>query len=129
MAQQTSQQSNKDLVLGLLKMAFVDGKPKEAAAKYTGPYKQHNPTVADGPEGLVQFAMAMGKQYPKMTYDIKRTFQDGDFVIVHANLKTDPKERGMAVVDIFRCQAGKVVEHWDVMQQVPETSMNKNTMF
>lgn len=129
MTQQTTQRTNKELVGAFLKTAFGEGKVKDAIAKYTNGYKQHNPTVKDGPEGLVEFATTMGKQFPNMQYDVKRMFQDGDFVIVHANLRLNPDERGMAVVDIFRCQNGKVVEHWDVMQQVPETAANNNTMF
>ena len=129
MEQQTTQQSNKEIVGAFLKMAFGEGNVKEAVAKYTNGYKQHNPTVKDGPEGLIEFASNMGKQFPTMKYDIKRMFQDGDFVIVHAHLRLNPNEKGMAVIDIFRCQKGKVVEHWDVMQQIPEKAANTNTMF
>jgi predicted SnoaL-like aldol condensation-catalyzing enzyme len=129
MAQESAHAQNKQLVTSFLRTAFHDKKPRAAAAAFLGTYRQHNPTAADGAENFVKYAEGMIKQFPKMSYDVKRTLQDGDYVVVHAKLQTDPGDRGTAVVDIFRCHNGRIVEHWDVMQPIPEKSANANTMF
>lgn len=128
MPQQTTHQ-NKELVTAFYRTAFVDGRPQEAASQYLGNYKQHNPTVPDGAEGFVKFVREFKNQYPQAKLDIKRVFEDGGHVIIHSHLRTAPNDRGMAVVDIFRVQDGKIVEHWDVLQPVPEKAANGNTMF
>jgi predicted SnoaL-like aldol condensation-catalyzing enzyme len=64
-----------------------------------------------------------------MQFDVKRMVAEGDMVMVHSHLIRQPGERGTAVVDIFRLENGKVVEHWDVLQEIPEHPANNNTMF
>jgi predicted SnoaL-like aldol condensation-catalyzing enzyme len=113
--------------------AVLNQKDFDAASKYLGPrYTQHNPSAADGPEGLKGFVAFLKDKFPNNRSEIKRIFADGDYVIVHAHARAnpaDPADRGSAVMDIFRLENGKVVEHWDVVQPVPEKANNANTMF
>ncbi|MFC4507712.1 MULTISPECIES: nuclear transport factor 2 family protein [Streptomyces] len=72
---------------------------------------------------------AWRQQYPDATYDIKRVISEGDLVLLHSSVVLTPGTRGIAAIDIFRFRGGKIAEHWDVVQDVPETSANDNTMF
>ncbi len=123
-------QKNKETVRGFYEQAFTDHQPVEAAAKYIGSkYIQHNPQAPDGPEAFIQFVTAWSGQFPKLSVEIKRMVAEGDLVVTHGVLKTSPEDRGTAAADIFRIENGKIVEHWDVLQPVPETAANDNTMF
>jgi predicted SnoaL-like aldol condensation-catalyzing enzyme len=111
-------------------MALNQKKPEEAVSKYVGKvYRQHNPNADDGGEAFISFVKEFVKQYPELHFDFKRFIAEGDLVVVHSHLKLNPADRGTAVMDIFRVERGKVVEHWDVLQKIPEKSANKNTMF
>jgi predicted SnoaL-like aldol condensation-catalyzing enzyme len=102
----------------------------EAASKYLGPvYKQHNPTAADGPEGLKGFIAFLKTTYPMTHSEITASFADGDYVILRVHAVRTPGTLGNAIVDIFRLEKGKVVEHWDSVQPIPEKSANTNGMF
>lgn len=92
-------------------------------------YKQHNPHVATGRQAFVEAFNGFTAQLPNSSFEIKRSLADGDLVMVHTLFKPEPKHRGVAVVDIFRVENGKVVEHWDVLQDIPENPKNENTMF
>ena len=117
-------------VIGLLDMAFNQKKPAEAFETHGGPYyTQHNPTAPDGKEAVVGLLSGWLPTVPGLRYDIKRIISDGDMVWVHSHVTRGPDDRGMAVVDIFRLEDGKVVEHWDVGTDVPENPLNENTMF
>jgi len=108
---------------------LLNDKDIEAARQYVGShYRQHSPLAADGFEGLRAFLVPMFERNPQMRCEIKRVFADGDFVILHVHARLGPEDRGAAVVDIFRLEAGKVVEHWDVLQQIPESAPNANAM-
>jgi len=108
----------------------INQKNFEAAAKFLGPrYVQHNPRAADGPEGLKAFLAFLRAKLPDYHSDIKRVFADGDYVILHVHNVPTPGSRGNAIVDIFKLENGKIVEHWDVRQEIPEQSANSNTMF
>ncbi|MET8980037.1 nuclear transport factor 2 family protein [Streptomyces sp. NPDC004539] len=121
---------NKQVVLAFIDLAFNKKKPQEAADRYFGPtYTQHSPGYADGEAAFVKAVKAYTEQQPDLKENIKRVAADGDLVFVHMNETTSPTDRGSAVVDIFRLEKGKIVEHWDVTQAVPETSLNDNTMF
>ncbi len=76
--------------------------------------------------GFLQF---LREKFPQSHSDIKRVFADGDFVILHVHAMREPGSRGAAIVDIFKLENGKIVEHWDVRQDVPETPANSNGMF
>ena len=92
-------------------------------------YIQHNPHAADGPEALFAFMEPFFEANPDLHIDVKRVAAEGDLVWIHYNNKPTPDSLGLAVVDILRMKDGKFVEHWDVVQPVPETSANDNTMF
>jgi predicted SnoaL-like aldol condensation-catalyzing enzyme len=108
----------------------INQKDFEAASKYLGSrYTQHNPTAPDGPEGLKGFLAFLKSKFPQSHSDIKRVFADGDYVILHVHAVREPGTRGRAIVDIFKLENGKIVEHWDVAQDVPEKAANNNGMF
>jgi len=92
-------------------------------------YRQHDPMAEDGPEGLRKFLETAIQEYPHAETRILKVFAEGDHVIMHVNVILEPGTLGLAVVDIFRFEDGMIVEHWDVIQPVPETSNNDNTMF
>ena len=128
-ADATQMEENKKVVLQLYEAA-INQKDFEAASKFLGPYyKQHNPNAADGPEGLKAFLAFLREKFPNYHSDIKRVFADGDYVILHVHNVPTPGARGNAIIDIFRLENGKVVEHWDVRQEIPEKAANANTMF
>jgi predicted SnoaL-like aldol condensation-catalyzing enzyme len=108
----------------------INQKDFDGASKYIGSrYTQHNPLAADGPEGLKAFLQFAKEKLPGYHADIKRVFADGDYVILHVHTTRDPQDRGSAVMDIFKLENGKVVEHWDVVQPIPEKAANSNGMF
>lgn len=108
----------------------INKKDFEAASKYLGNrYTQHNPNAADGPEGLKAFLGFLREKFPQYNSTIKRAFADGDYVILHVHNVPTPGARGRAIIDIFKFENGKVVEHWDVAQDIPESPKNNNTMF
>ncbi len=93
-------------------------------------YKQHNPTAKDGVEGMQGFINFLKDKFPNNHSEIKQIFADGNYVIVHVHAVREPGTRGNAIIDIFRLDdKGKVVEHWDAVQPIPETAQNNNTMF
>jgi predicted SnoaL-like aldol condensation-catalyzing enzyme len=124
-------EANKNTTIAFYKQALLEGDAENAFRAYAGPnYRQHNPLIRDGMDGVRQFAAAVVAAHPDARAEIKRVFADGDYVILHSHwhgLSDNP--RGEAVVDIFRLENGKLVEHWDVIQPIPETSANNNTMF
>jgi predicted SnoaL-like aldol condensation-catalyzing enzyme len=124
-----TQEANKKTVLEFYEMA-LNRKDFDAAAKFIGPrYVQHNPTAPDGPEGFKAFLNFLREKFPDSHSEIKRVFADGDYVILHVHSVREKGRRGRAVVDIFKLEDGKIVEHWDVVQDVPEKSANANGMF
>jgi predicted SnoaL-like aldol condensation-catalyzing enzyme len=109
--------------------AALNRKDFDAASKYLGSrYIQHNPNAADGPEGLKAYIAFLKDKFPNSHSEIKHIFADGDHVIVHDHAVREPGTRGMAIVNIYKLENGKVVEHWDVMQPVPEKPANNNGM-
>jgi predicted SnoaL-like aldol condensation-catalyzing enzyme len=121
---------NKEVVLAFYEKG-LNQKDADAALKYVGPrYTQHNPLVEDGPEGFRKAIEYLKEKYPQSHSEITKVFADGDYVILHVHAVRDPgAARGLAIVDIFKLEDGKIVEHWDVIQPVPEKSANGNSMF
>jgi predicted SnoaL-like aldol condensation-catalyzing enzyme len=120
---------NKKIVTALYNAA-LNYKDFDKARQYLGDkYIQHNPVAADGPEGLKGFIEFLKAKFPNNKSEIKRIFAEGDYVIVHVHAMREPGTRGFAIIDIFRLEGDKVVEHWDAVQPVPEKAANNNGMF
>jgi predicted SnoaL-like aldol condensation-catalyzing enzyme len=123
-------ENNKRIVREYYELAFNEQKPEEAVAKYMGSYyRQHNPQAADGAEPFINFVKYFTQTYPDLHVDIKQMIAEGDLVVVHSHITRHADDRGLAVIDMFRLEDGKVVEHWDVIQEIPESAANNNTMF
>ncbi|MFD3614689.1 nuclear transport factor 2 family protein [Streptomyces sp. NPDC058676] len=120
---------NKKLVTAFVDQLLVR-KDLTAIDTYVGPeYHQHSPNFPDGVAGVKAGAGAYFEQFPQLTITPKRIIAEGDLVAVHSHYVETPGERGRAVIDLFRVRDGKIVEHWDAVQDVPETAANDNTMF
>lgn len=120
---------NKQHVIEFYNQA-INQKNFAAASTYLGSrYTQHNPTAADGPEGLRAFIQFLRDKYPNAHSEIKRVFAEGDYVILHVHSIREPGTRGRAIFDLFKLENGKIVEHWDAVQDIPENSANSNGMF
>jgi predicted SnoaL-like aldol condensation-catalyzing enzyme len=123
-------ETNRANTVAFHKKAVFEGDVENAFRACAGsPYRQHNPLIEDGREGLRKFVAWMANR-PDAHGEIKRVFADADYVILHSHWRgLTESPRGEAVVDIYRCEDGKAVEHWDVIQSIPETAANTNTMF
>jgi predicted SnoaL-like aldol condensation-catalyzing enzyme len=120
---------NKATVRAFYQTALND-RDADAAIPYVGTsYRQHNPLVEDGYDGLGKYLDWIRANFPKSRSEILRVLADGDYVVLHVHRKRTPEARGDAIVDIFRLENRKIVEHWDVIQPVPDTAASRNTMF
>jgi predicted SnoaL-like aldol condensation-catalyzing enzyme len=126
----SSTEQNTSIVRQFYDLAFNQRQPEEAVRRYVGGYyRQHNPNAADGPEPFIAYVKWVTTANPELRVDFKRFIAEGDLVVVHSHVRPSSDARGRAVIDIFRVEDGKVVEHWDVVQDVPENPKNQNTMF
>lgn len=126
----TIEDANKKIVRDFYELAFNQHKPTEAAKRYIGNrYIQHNPQVPDGAPAFYEYFESFFVAHPRSCVEIKRVIAEGNLVVLHLRSRIDDQDRGRAIVDIFRVENGKIVEHWDVIQNVPEKSANGNTMF
>lgn len=128
---ETQLEKNKRIVTEFYDLAFNKHKPTLAAKTYIGDkYIQHNPFVPNGAEAFYTYFEGYFKKNPESKAIFKRVVADGDLVFLHLHSKENAKDPGRAIVDIFRIENGKIVEHWDVIQNVPTENLgNTNTMF
>ena len=129
LAASAQEEANRAAVLAFYEKG-LNQKDADAALAHVGDrYVQHNPNAADGPDGFRKFIGFLREKFPNSHSEIKRSFVDGDYVTLHVHAVREPGTRGNAIVDIFKLEDGKIVEHWDVVQPIPENPANNNTMF
>lgn len=125
----SSQESSNLAAVTAFYNAALNDKDVDKAARYLGErYIQHNPVAQDGVEGFKAFIAFIKTRFPQNHSEIRRAYVDGDTVVLHVLTKRTPDARGSAVVDIFRLEKGKIVEHWDVQQDIPEKTASGNPM-
>ncbi len=121
---------NKKNAQAFYELMFNEGQPAAAIERFVGDvYIQHNPMVGDGKEAFIAFFEKSAKEYPDKRVHVKRALAEGNYVVLHCYQEW-PGDEDYASIDIFRFDdKGKIVEHWDVLQIIPETSAHNNTMF
>ena len=122
-------EENKKNAIAFYKMAY-EGNPQRAVELYVGnEYIQHNPLVGNGPNPFISYFNKMAEEYPEKSIDFVRAIAEKDLVSLHTH-QVWPGNEEYVTMDFFRFdQNGKIVEHWDAMQQIPETTANGNTMY
>ena len=122
-------EQNKANAIAFYKMAY-EGNPTEAVELYVGnQYIQHNPDVADGLQGFIDYFDRMQQEYPEKSIEFVRCIGEGNLVALHTH-QTWPGNDQYVTMDFFRFdEKGKICEHWDAIQQIPKESKNPNTMY
>lgn len=136
MAPAVESAERKTAVKALLETAFTRGlsvdEKRKTMSRYINPgkYIQHSAVVPDGFEGLMSLVARFDDEYDAYAVDVKRMIAEGDLVVAHCHYtygSSDP--RGKSIAEIFRFENGLIVEHWDVIQDIPEVCANANGMF
>ncbi|MBY6005632.1 nuclear transport factor 2 family protein [Salipiger bermudensis] len=125
----TREAANLALVTEFYEGVFLDHDVAAASAVVADSYIQHNPNVPDGKAPFVSYFTGLFAENPAAKNEIVKSAASGDLVWLHVHSTAGADDRGRAIVDIFRVADGMIVEHWDVIQPVPETSANENGMF
>lgn len=124
--------SPRDIVLKFYEAALNEKNPEKAASFVGDNYIQHNPHVPDGIDGFLKFIRFRRDKFPGARNEVKRVIAEGDLVALHVHSVVIPGSPGRQIVDIFRVENGKVVEHWDVIQEIPVAifpPINDNGLF
>lgn len=122
--------SPREVVEEFSDLFYQQKKVRQAFERWVHPdYIQHKPNLPNGREAVVEFLEGLLERFPTRTFTIHRVIASDDLVVVHYHSQATPDDLGFAVVDIFRVEDCQMVEHWDVVQRVPEKSANDNTMF
>lgn len=129
--QEATEERNKQIAIEFYNAALNEKNWEKTRSMIGNRYVQHNLNAIDGPEGLKAHIEFLKRDFPNNRGEIKHALADGDLVALHVHNRRSPELRGNAVVDIFRIENGKVVEHWDVVQAIPDPdkAKNKNSMF
>jgi predicted SnoaL-like aldol condensation-catalyzing enzyme len=122
-------EANKALVLAFYQKALNERDVYVADTFLGDRYVQHTPLIEDGPAGQRRYLRWIAANFPDARSEVKRVFADEDIVILHVHRVCTPGTHGDAIVDLFRVEDCRIVEHWDVIQPVPETASNNNGMF
>ena len=122
-------EENKQNAIAFYRMSY-EGNPRKAVRLYVGnDYIQHNPLVGDGKEPFIAYFERMQEGYPEKSIEFVRAIAQGDLVALHTH-QTWPGNDQYVTMDFFRFdEDGKIIEHWDAMQQIPESTLNGNTMY
>ena len=122
--------SAREVVDQFIDLFYKQKKVREAFETWVHPdYIQHKPSLPNGREPVIQFLEQLLARFPDRTFTIHRVIASDDLIAVHYHSQAGPDDQGFAVVDIFRVEDCRMVEHWDVVQPVPKESANDNTMF
>lgn len=121
--------TNKTNAIAFYRTAY-EGNPRKAVDLYVGDqYIQHNPLVGNGTGPFIEYFERMQREYPDKSISFVRSVAEGDLVALHTH-QIWPDGDEYVTMDFFRFDDnGKIVEHWDAMQQIPDTSANGNTMY
>ncbi|QWG48132.1 pyruvate kinase (plasmid) [Bacillus mycoides] len=125
----TEKEKNKKMVVDFYNEVFNKHNIDIIPEYVSEDYKQHNPFVADGRKAFMDFFKEDFVKNPNSSAEIKRVVAEGDTVALHVHSRANSQDKGVAIVDIFRINNGKIVEHWDVIQEIPSEAANENTMF